>query len=112
MLYDIDDEEFDDEEEPDGLTDQRSLFEEHALLKYLVGDNEDPRGIVLSAAFHLLNDYRVDLFQIAQKGFGKNLPEKCKIGIKGDGFNGEVVFPQKESKSWFDLGCKIMKQIN
>ncbi|MGK0448156.1 MAG: hypothetical protein ACJA2M_001940, partial [Polaribacter sp.] len=29
-----------------------------------------------------------------------------------EGYNGEVVFPQKESISWFDLGCKIMKQIN
>lgn len=108
MPNDIDDE----DEESDGVTDQRSLFEEHALIKYLAGENEDPRSIVLSSAFHLLNDYRVDLCQVAEKEFGKNIPEKCKIGIKGEGFNGEVIFPQKESKSWFELGCKIMKQIN
>jgi hypothetical protein len=112
MPIDINDEEFDDDEELDGVTDQRSLFEEHALIKYLASENEDPRGIVLSAAFHLLNDYRVDLFQVAEKAFKKNIPEKCKIGIKGEGIMGEIVFPQKESKSWFELGCVIMKQIN
>lgn len=112
MPTDISDEEFEDDEEFDDVTDPRSLFEEHALIKYLAGEDEDPRSVVLSAAFHLLNDYRVDLFQVAEKEFGEDIPEKCKIGIKGDGFSGEVVFPQKESKSWFELGCKIMKQIN
>lgn len=68
--------------------------------------------MVLSAAFHLLSDYRVDLFQVAEKEFGKNIPEKCRIGIKGEGYNGGVVFPQKETKSWIELRCKIMKQIN
>lgn len=111
MPNDIDDEEFEDSEEFDEI-EQRSLFEEHALIKYLSEENEDPRGMVLSAAFHLLNDYRVDLFQVAEKEFGKSIPENCKIAIKGEGFNGEVVFPQKESKSWFDLDCKIMRQIN
>jgi hypothetical protein len=112
MPNDIDDEELEDYEELDGVTDKRSLFEEHALIKYLAEEKEDPRSLVLSAAFHLLNDYRVDLFQVAEKEFGENIPEKCKIAIKGEGFNGVVVFPQKESKSWFELGCKIMKQIN
>ena len=111
MPNDIDDEEFEVNEEFDEI-EQRSLFEEHALIKYLSKENEDPRGMVLSAAFNLLNDYRVDLFQVAQKEFGKSIPENCKISIKGEGFNGEVVFPQKESMSWFDLGCKIMRQIN
>lgn len=112
MPTDLDDEDLSDEDEWDGVSDQRSLFQEHALIKYLADGKEDPRGMVLSAAFHLLNDYRVDLFTVAEKKFGKNIPEKCKIGIKGEGYNGEVVFPQMESKSWFDLGCKIMVQIN
>ena len=101
-----------DDEEVDDSSEQRSLFEEHAYIKYLADENDDPRGTILSAAFHLLNNYRVDLFQVAEKEFGKSIPEKCKIGIIGEGFNGKVVFPQKESKSWFELGCKIMTQIN
>jgi hypothetical protein len=112
MPEDVAEDEFEDEDKPDGVTDKRSLFEEHALIKYLADENEDPRGIVLSAAFHLLNDYRVDIFQIAEKEFGQNIPENCKIGIIGEGFYGNVFFPQKETKSWFELGCKIMKQIN
>lgn len=110
MPSDIDEDDSNYDEELDEYT--RSLFEEHALLKYLAGENEDPRSIVLSAAFQLLNGYRVDLFQVAEKEFGKSIPEKCQIGIKGEGFNGEIVFPQKETESWFDLGCKIMTQIN
>lgn len=92
--------------------DSRSLFEEHALIKYLSDSDEDPRGLVLSAAFNLSKGYRVDYMAVAEKEFGKTLPAKCRIAIKGDGFNGQVVFPQKETKSWIDLGCKIMKQIN
>ena len=91
---------------------KRSLFEEHALIKFMADENEDPRGMVLSAAFHLLNDYRVDLFQVAEKGFGKRIPEICKIGIRGEGYYGEVVFPQKEAQSWTGLGCVVMTQIN
>ena len=87
-----------------------SLYEEHALIKFLEDNKTDPRGFVLSAAYHLVNGYRVDLYQVIEKEFGENAPANCRIGIKGDGFNGEVVFPQKETKSWIELGCKIMRQ--
>ena len=71
MPNDIDDDEFEDDEEFDGI-EQRSLFEEHALIKYLAEENEDLRGKVLSAAFHLLNNYRVDLLQVAEKELEKD----------------------------------------
>ncbi|PKQ43516.1 hypothetical protein [Confluentibacter flavum] len=98
MPTDIVEDEFEADDELDGLTDQRSLFEEHTLIKYLADESEDPRGMVLSTAFHLLNDYRVDLFQVAEKEFGKSIPEKCKIGIIVEGYNGKVVFHQKNLK--------------
>ena len=91
--------------------DKRSFFEEHALIKYLSDDNEDPRGIVISAAYHILNDIKVDMRQVAQKEFGRNIPERYQIAIRGNGYNGEVVFPQKLDKSWGELGCVIMKQL-
>ncbi|QKX05357.1 hypothetical protein HN014_10665 [Aquimarina sp. TRL1] len=87
------------------IIDKRSLFEEHTLIKYLSKENEDPRGMVLLATWHLLNDYRVDLWQIAEKEFGGNIPDRCQIGIRGSGIYGEVVFPNKEGKSWSELGC-------
>ena len=111
MPDDIKDDSSEYDEESDDLN-QRSLFEEHALIKYLAEENEDPRGIVLSSAFHLLNDYRVDFFRVAEKEFADKIPENCRIAVKGEGFNGQVVFPQKETESWFDLGCKVMRQIN
>ena len=93
-----------DEEKEDEIG-KRSLFEEHAFIKYLSDENEDPRGMVLSAAWHLLNDYRVDLWQIAKKEYGNNIPERCQIAVRGEGYHGEVVFPNKEDKSWTELGC-------
>ncbi|AOW20175.1 hypothetical protein [Urechidicola croceus] len=105
-------ESIDDDDEFDEIPEQRSLFEEHALIKFLAHKNEDPLRIVLSAAFNLLNNYRVDLFQVAEKKFAKNIPERIGIGIKGEGFNGEVVFLQKGSKSWVELGCKIMRLMD
>ena len=92
-------------ENEDDVTKQRSLFEEYAIIKYLSEEDEDPRGMVLSAAWHLLNSYQIDLKEVALKEFGGNIPDRCLIGFKGNGIKGEIVFPQKENKSWFDLGC-------
>ncbi|MGB4837773.1 MAG: hypothetical protein WBP08_02160 [Saprospiraceae bacterium] len=98
-----DEDESDDQSKDDG--EQRSLFEEHAYIKFLSDGKDDPRGLVLSAAYHLLNDYQIDLSHIAKKGFGKKIPKECLIALKGDGYHGEVVFPEKEGKSWTELGC-------
>ena len=83
---------------PDNDDNGISLFEEHALIKFLEDEKTDPRGFVLSATYHLLNGITVDLNEVIKKEFGNNAPENCKIGIKGNGFNGEVIFPQKEKR--------------
>ena len=84
----------------------RSVFEEYALLKFL-NPSDDPRGIVLLAIYNVKNNVGVDYNEVAKKEFGNQIPKNLQIGIKGDKFHSEVIFPQKEGKSWFDLGCKI-----
>jgi hypothetical protein len=112
MPNDIADDESEDNEKRDGAVDRRSLFEEHALLKYLSEEDDDPRGIVLLAAFQLLNNYRVDYVDVANKEFKNRIPENCQIGIIGEGYYGKVVFPQKETKNWIDLGCIVMTRLD
>ncbi|MBK7636303.1 MAG: hypothetical protein IPJ13_20080 [Saprospiraceae bacterium] len=82
---------------------ERSLFEEHAYIKFLSDGTDDPRGLVLSAAYHLLNGLEIDLGYIVKKAFGKK--KECLVALRGDGYHGEVVFPEKEGKSWVELGC-------
>lgn len=94
----------DDDEEP------RSLFVEHALLRYLEPDI-DPRGIVLTSAYYVKNNLPIDIRVVAEKEFGENPPENCMIGIRGQDFYGEVIFPQKEGKSWLELGCVYMAKM-
>ena len=89
---------------------QRSLFEEHALLKYLEPDN-DPRSLVLSSVFHLFNGAGVAYEDIANKRYDGVIPQDCIIGIRGQGINSEVVFPREENASWYELGCKTAIKI-
>lgn len=94
-----------DEAEYEGEEEKRSLFEEFTYLKYFSEEGEDLRPVVLVTAWNLLNGRNVDLLQIAKKEFGENLPDEVQIAIRREGINGEIVFPQKEGKSWYHLGC-------
>ena len=89
---------------------RRSVFEEYTLLKFLTPEN-DPRGLVLTAVYHVKMGGGVDYAEIAAKEFGKNYPPNLQIGIRGKGLKGEVVFPLKEGKSWFDLGCIVNSKL-
>ncbi len=90
----------------------RSLFEEHALIKFLAPKNEDPRGLVLSAVYNIINRKTIDYIEIANKEYKGNLPELSQIGIRGNNFNSEVVFFEKETNDWTELGCKTIVTIN
>jgi hypothetical protein len=90
----------------------RSLFEEHALLKYLAPDTEDPRGLVLSAAHNLLHSNTIDYYEIVKKEYKNKIPELCQIGLSGNGFYSKVVFFEKETKNWEDLDCLTITSIN
>lgn len=99
------------EHNSENIHNSRSLFEEHALLKFLAPEEEDPRGIVLSAAHNILHSNLVNYYEIAKKEFG-DIPEVCQIGVSGNNYNSKVVFFQKETKNWEDLGCLTIASID
>ncbi|MDC3388538.1 hypothetical protein OAX11_03395 [Flavobacteriaceae bacterium] len=90
----------------------RSLFEEHALINFLAPENEDPRGLVLSAAYNILNNKLIDYFEIAKKEYNQEIPNPCQVGVSGDGYNSKVVFFEKETLNWEDLGCQTITSIH
>ena len=94
------------------IHDSRSLFEEHALLKFLAPEEEDPRGIVLSATHNILHNTLVNYYEIAKKEYNNEIPEVCQIGVSGSGYNSKVIFFQKETQNWEDLGCLTIASIN
>ncbi|WP_412468546.1 hypothetical protein [Pedobacter sp. KLB.chiD] len=94
--------------ESNGITDPRSVYEEAALIKFLE-PNDDPRGIVLLAVYHVKHAIGVDLLDVFKKN-SKRLPGNPKLGIKGEGINTSIVFI-KENDSWHDLDCKVVLKL-
>ncbi len=90
----------------------RSLFEEYGLIKFLAPNEEDPRGLILSAAYNIINNTTIDYIEIANKEYNGNLPDLCQIGVSGKYFESNVVFFEKEANDWGDLGCKTLTTIN
>lgn len=101
---------YEDYYEKNGIDEWRSIFEENALLKYFYPE-EDPRSLVLTAVYNLKHQIGVDLDEVLINEFGEDFPDGCLIGYKGHGIDGEVVFPQKEGKSWVELGCITATKI-
>ena len=92
------------------ISNPRSVFEEHALIKFM-DPNNDPRGMVLSAVYNVKNNVGVDYNHVAEIEFENEIPKDLQIGIKGNGIDGTVLFPQKEGKSWVDLGCIVLNKL-
>ncbi|NKI31044.1 hypothetical protein [Croceivirga thetidis] len=96
--------------EKNGIEESRSVFQENALLKYFHPE-EDPRSLIITAIYNLKNLIGVDLDEVIVREFGEKFKDDYLIGFKGNGIDGEIVFPQKEGKSWFDLGCITVTKI-
>jgi len=94
--------------ESNGVTDPRSVYEEAALLKFLE-PNDDPRGVVLLAIYHVEHAIGVNLLHVFKKN-SKKLPKNPQLGIKGEGINTSIIFI-KDSERWYDLDCKVMLQL-
>jgi len=94
------------------INEQRSLFEEHAILKFLAPEDEDPRGIVLSAAHNIIHENLISYYEVAKKEYNNELPDVCQIGVSGTGYDSKVIFFQKETQNWEDLGCLTITSVN
>jgi len=97
--------EFEDDEEP------TSVYQHLGLLKYLNND-EDPRGIVLSAILFAKENLEVDYNLIFEKAEKQGIDKKMigGIGFLGENSNVRIVFV-KNTESWSQLGCKFFIKI-
>ena len=97
------------EEEEDSENDwfkHTSVYEQLGFLKYLHKDDEDLRGVLLSAIYFVKNGYVADIEEVYKKYYSKNRLPVVGIGFKNINSGVELVFV-KEGESWFDLGCKL-----
>lgn len=101
---------YEDYYEKNEIDEGRSVFQEYALLKYFYPE-EDPRSLILWAVYNLVHLIGVDIDEILIKEFGEDFPDGCLVGYRRNGIDGEIVFPQKEGKNWFDLGCIAATKI-
>lgn len=101
-IKDVDSEEEDFDNEEFVLT---SVYEQFGLLKYL-HDNQDLRGVLLSAIYFVKNGYVADIDEVYKKYYSKNTLPIVGIGFKNVNSSVELVFV-REGESWFDLGCKM-----
>ncbi|MFY7743080.1 MAG: hypothetical protein ACOVQR_10555 [Flavobacterium sp.] len=101
-IKDVDSEEEDFDNEEFVLT---SVYEQFGLLKYL-HDNQDLRGVLLSAIYFVKNGYVADIDEVYKKYYSKNTLPIVGIGFKYVNSSVELVFV-REGESWFDLGCKM-----
>ncbi|WP_299399119.1 hypothetical protein [uncultured Gelidibacter sp.] len=101
---------YEDYYEENEIDDARSVFQEYALLKYFYPE-QDPRSLILWAVYNLIHLIGVDIDEILINEFGEDFPDDCIVGYRGKGIDGEIVFPLKEGKNWFELGCIAATKI-
>lgn len=80
-----------------------SMFEQIAQLRFVEPENNDPRYLVLNAAYLIKHKLVIELSEYLGKFSGEN-------ELKGLGYSGEDILeaeliPVKKGESWFDLGC-------
>ena len=94
-----------------GIDEPRSVSEEAAVIRYL-DPEEDPRGIVMLALFHVLNGIQVPIQECAIKHFGgkRKIPKEYMVCFPGEGIQGKLHF-LKEGESWFELGASSAIKI-
>jgi len=85
---------------------QTSVYEQFGLLKYLHNDDEDLRGVLLSAIYFTKNGHVADIDEVYKKYYSKNKSPIVGVGFKNINSSVELVFVKK-GESWFDLGCKM-----
>lgn len=99
-------EHLDDDDINDEKLEKTSVYEQYGLLKFLHDEDEDLRGILLSAIFFVKNGYVADIDAVYKKYYSTNQLPIGGIGFKNSNSNVELVFVKK-GESWFDLGCKM-----
>ena len=80
-----------------------SMLEQVAQLKFVEPENNDPRYLVLNAAYLIHNKLIIDLAPEMDEYLGND--ELQGLGYRGDNVFEAELIPVKKGESWFDKGC-------
>jgi hypothetical protein len=94
-----------------GMDTPRSVFEEAAIIRYLEPD-DDPRGVVMLAIYHVYNGIQVPMEECAEKHFGGKgkIPQQYMVCFLGENVDGKLHFLD-QGESWMELGARSAMQI-
>lgn len=82
-----------------------SMLEQVAQLKFVQPENNDPRYLVLNAAYLIHHKLVIDLAPEMENYLGDD--ELQGLGYRGnDVFEAELI-PMKKGESWFEKGCNF-----
>jgi hypothetical protein len=80
-----------------------STYEQIAQLKFANPENNDPRYLVLTAAYLIHHKLVIDLSQELGNFLGED--ELQGFGYRGEDILAAELIPVKKGESWFELGC-------
>ncbi|MDO8965685.1 hypothetical protein [Algoriphagus sp.] len=80
-----------------------SMLEQVAQLKFVEPDNNDPRYLVLNAAYLIHHKLIIDLSQELGEFLVED--ELQGLGYRGEDILEAELIPVKKGESWFELGC-------
>lgn len=80
-----------------------SMLEQVAQLRFVKPENNDPRYLVLNAAYLIHHKLVIDLSQELEDFLGDE--ELQGLGYLGEDVLKAELIPVKKSESWFDKGC-------
>jgi hypothetical protein len=82
-----------------------SMFELVAQLKFADPENNDPRYLVMTAAYLIKHKLVIDMTQKLGEYLGDD--ELLGLGYKGDDILEAELVPVKKGESWSELGCRF-----
>ncbi|MFC1225641.1 hypothetical protein ACFE6N_17685 [Pedobacter sp. BG31] len=88
------------DETADSDIEQISVYQELGLVKFLE-PNDDLRGLVLVAVYHVLNQITINLDEVYKKA---GINKETLICYKGEYSNVKISF-LNDNESWFANGC-------
>ena len=81
------------------------MFELVAQLKFADQENNDPRYLVMTAAYPIKRKLVIDISQDLKEYLGDD--ELQGLGYRGEDILEAELVPVKKGESWSELGCRF-----
>lgn len=89
----------------------RSVFEELAIINYLLPD-ENLLDKVFQALYNVHHKQYTDIDRAAMKYYGsKKIPKEYFVYYFGKDIDAKITFEIESGRSWFDAGAKMMTKV-